>query len=58
MTKMSKLFKDLIADERGATAVEYGLIAGLIVIGLLGGLSAVGDANDATYQMLDDKIAV
>ncbi len=58
MTMMSKLFKDLIADERGATAVEYGLIAGLIVIGLLGGLSAVGDANDATYQMLDDKIAV
>ncbi|MEQ9505084.1 MAG: Flp family type IVb pilin [Hyphomonas sp.] len=58
MKTMCQSFKALIADERGATAVEYGLIAGLIVIGLLGGLTAVGDANDATYEMLDERIAV
>ncbi len=51
-----RLFKDLIADERGATAVEYGLIAGLIVIGLLSGLTAVANANDATYQTIDTSI--
>jgi pilus assembly protein Flp/PilA len=58
MTTMRQILKALIADERGATAVEYGLIAALIVVGLLGGLSAVGDANDATYQSLEAQIAV
>ncbi len=31
--------RDLFADESGATAVEYGLIAGLIVVALLAGLA-------------------
>lgn len=28
----------LLRDQRGATAVEYGLIVGLIVIGIMAGL--------------------
>jgi pilus assembly protein Flp/PilA len=50
--------KDFLADECGGTAVEYGLIAGLIVITLLAGLTSVADANDETYQMLEEEIAV
>ncbi len=50
--------KDFFADECGGTAVEYGLIAGLIVVTLLAGLTSVADANDDTYQMLEDEIAV
>ena len=46
MTMMRQIFKALIADECGATAVEYGLIAALIVVALLGGITAVSDAND------------
>lgn len=53
-----RFFQDLLADERGATAVEYGLIAALIVVGLLSGLTSVADANDATYQMIEDKVTV
>lgn len=34
--------KRLVHDSRGATAIEYGLIASLIVILLIGGISAVG----------------
>jgi pilus assembly protein Flp/PilA len=30
------------ADERGATAIEYGLIAALIVIAMVGALEAMG----------------
>ena len=29
-------------DDRGATAVEYGLIVSLIVLAMVGGLQAVG----------------
>ena len=32
----------LRADETGATGVEYGLIAALIVLAMLGGLKALG----------------
>jgi Flp pilus assembly pilin Flp len=38
----SRLILPLQADETGATAVEYGLIAALIVVGLLSGLKALG----------------
>jgi pilus assembly protein Flp/PilA len=30
------------ADERGATAIEYGLIAALIVIAMMAGLESMG----------------
>jgi pilus assembly protein Flp/PilA len=32
----------LCADSRGATAIEYGLIAALIVIAMMGGLQSLG----------------
>ena len=32
----------LLAGERGATAIEYGLIASLIVIAMMGALAALG----------------
>lgn len=32
----------LLADSSGATAIEYGLIAALIVIAMMGGLRTLG----------------
>jgi len=58
MNALSCLFRNLHADARGATAVEYGLIAGLIVVALLAGLTSVADANDETYQTIEDSIIV
>jgi pilus assembly protein Flp/PilA len=40
----------LLADERGATAVEYGLIAALIVLAILSALQALG-ADLATLPL-------
>ncbi len=40
------MLKRLLRDTRGATAVEYGLIAGLIVIGMITALQ--GFANEST----------
>lgn len=37
----------LCRDERGATAIEYGLIAGLIAVAIIGGLGLVsGELNN------------
>ena len=42
-----QLLKDFIKDESGATAIEYGLIAGLIAVVIIGTLSALGtDISD------------
>ncbi len=48
--------KRLARDERGATAVEYGLIAALMVVGILGSLSAFASANDDMYQHVEDNL--
>jgi pilus assembly protein Flp/PilA len=34
--------RTLRADQRGATAIEYGLIAALIIITMVGGLQSLG----------------
>ena len=36
------ILKRLFREESGATAIEYGLIAGLVAIACIGALSAVG----------------
>ncbi|NVK07216.1 MAG: Flp family type IVb pilin, partial [Marivivens sp.] len=35
-------FKDFLKDEDGATAIEYGLIAGLIAVVIIAALTALG----------------
>jgi pilus assembly protein Flp/PilA len=42
---------------RGATAVEYGLIAALISIAAIGGLLATGDNIVGMYTQVADAIA-
>ena len=42
MTAIRKFMRTLRANDRGATAVEYGLIAALIVVAMIGGLKTLG----------------
>lgn len=43
-------FKRFIHDQSGATAIEYGLIAGLIALAIVTGVSAVGTSiNNILY---------
>lgn len=41
----------------GATAVEYGLLAGLIAIGLAGGLGALADLVNLLFEVVGDETA-
>ncbi len=39
---MNSLFSRFVRDESGATAIEYGLIAALIAVVIIGALQAIG----------------
>lgn len=53
---MSKLFARFVKDESGATAIEYGLIAALIAVAIIGGASALGTKLDSTFSGISSKI--
>jgi pilus assembly protein Flp/PilA len=40
---MNTLFKKFAKDESGATAIEYGLIASLIAVVIIGAVTTVGN---------------
>ena len=51
---MSKLLK-FVRSESGATAIEYGLIAALIAIVLITGLTLVGNDLNALFNNIAGK---
>lgn len=44
-------------DNRGATAIEYGLIIAFIVIGMIVGLSALGVSTSRMWSGVDRSVA-
>jgi len=53
---MSRFFSRFMNDESGATAIEYGLIAALISVAIIGAVTAVGGKLDATFQSVDSAL--
>jgi len=54
---MSKLFARFLKDESGATAIEYGLIAALISVGIIGAAEGLGGAVSDTFERLSGEMA-
>ena len=46
---MRKMLEAFVRDRKGATAVEYGLIAALIAVAIIGGVTAVGTKLSTTF---------
>jgi pilus assembly protein Flp/PilA len=46
---MSRFISRFVKDESGATAIEYGLIAALIAVVIIGALQTVGGNLTTTY---------
>lgn len=44
----------LVVDQRGATAIEYGLIAALMAVVIITGLTALGGETGGLYTVLDE----
>lgn len=54
---MTQLAKRLMADESGATAIEYGLIATLIAIAAITAMQGLGNELSTTYHGVETKVA-
>ena len=57
MDAIRRMLRCLGADQRGATAIEYGLIAALIAVAMIGGLSALGGGAGGMWTVLSDRVA-
>ncbi len=47
---MHEVFRRFLHDRSGATAIEYGLIAGLIAVVCIGAFTAVGTKLNAKFN--------
>ncbi|HXV24302.1 MAG TPA: Flp family type IVb pilin [Alphaproteobacteria bacterium] len=45
-------FTDLLAEEDGATAIEYGLVAALISVFILVAIGTVGDGVVSLFELI------
>ncbi len=50
------LLRKLYRDEKGATAIEYGLIAALVSVAIIGILTTLGDNLTSTFQTVADEL--
>ena len=48
--------RKLRSDKRGATVVEYGLIAALIIIAIMGALRSLGGGSGGMWSKLDNIV--
>ena len=56
MAKFSKLMTRFTRDESGATAIEYGLIAALIAVVIIGALSLLGTSLEAKFNEVSTEL--
>lgn len=54
---MKKLFSRFANDESGATAIEYGLIAGLIGVVIIAAVTSVGTSISAKFNSVSGALA-
>ena len=54
---MTQFMKRFAQDESGATAIEYGLIAALIAVVIIGGATAVGTQLGNKFNTISSKIS-
>ena len=47
---------DVIRDQTGATAIEYGLISGAIAMLIIGAVGSIGESLLAWFQILADAL--
>ena len=48
--------KRFLSDESGATAIEYGLIAALIAVAIIGAVGMLGDSITDAFESISDTL--
>lgn len=52
---MKRVFKQILTDCRGTSAVEYGIICAMIIIGLVSAVAGVADATGSMWTDVSSK---
>ena len=55
MIAIRMTLRRLLSDQKGAPAIEYGLIAALIVVAMMGALSALGGGAGGMWSNIANK---
>jgi pilus assembly protein Flp/PilA len=53
---MQRFLKNLFKDESGATAIEYGLIAALISVVIIGAVTTIGTKLLSTFDKIGNAL--
>lgn len=53
---MKQVLVKFFRDEEGATAIEYGLIAGLIAVVIITAVTAIGTDLTSTFELISSKL--
>jgi pilus assembly protein Flp/PilA len=53
---MIKLLNKLAGDRKGATAIEYGLIAAFIALAIVGSLPGINTALKGTFNKIESNL--
>lgn len=53
---MTNIIKKFLKDEEGATAIEYGLIAGLIAVAIVGTLTTLSGGLNGLFTFISGKL--
>jgi pilus assembly protein Flp/PilA len=57
MQGLKDLVGRLARDTRGATSIEYGLIAMLVAVGAIGGMAALGSGVSGSWGNTAQKVS-
>ncbi len=52
-----KTIRKILGNNKGATAIEYGLIAALIAVAAIGAMGALGDQLETTFTEVQTGMA-
>lgn len=53
---MLEILKQFCQEEDGVTAIEYGLIAALIAVVIIGAVTAIGTELNVVFQFIADTL--
>ena len=51
-----KIFRKMLKDSKGATAIEYGLIAALIAVAAIAAMGTLGNNLSDTFNEVSDEM--
>lgn len=51
------IIRKILKNEKGATAIEYGLIAALIAVAAITGMTALGSSLNSTFSTVGNTVA-